>query len=292
MSITKPMLAGTVKDMKTIQYPVLCTPKLDGIRCLKIDGKAVSRNFKQIPNRYVRSWIEDYFPDGVDGELIVEGDTFQATTSAVMRESGEPEVTYYVFDYVDDGDLNSPYVVRVQRLHGLRSLATRCKPVIPTEIENEKELLEFEQKCLAEGYEGVMLRTPEGPYKCGRSTVREGYLLKLKRFSDAEATIVGFEERLHNANEAKKDAFGRTERSTHKANMIPTGVLGAFRVKSKEFKSEFSIGTGMNDAQRDEFWKKREQLMGKLLKFKYQAIGVKDVARFPVFLGLRHENDL
>ncbi len=74
--------------------------------------------------------------------------------------------------------------------------------------------------------------------------------------------------------------------------MIPTGVLGAFRVKSTEFSSEFSIGTGMNDAQRDEFWKKKEQLIGGTVKFKYQAIGVKDVPRFHVFLGLRHDNDL
>lgn len=292
--ITKPMLAGTVKDMKTIQYPVLVTTKLDGIRCLKIDGKAVSRNFKPIPNKFVRSWIEKYFPDGVDGELIVEEESFQATTSAVMRESGEPKVVYYIFDYVIDG-LGVEYINRMENMGELTRETIPdhlYKLMIPEFIVNEKELLEFEKKCLESGYEGVMLRTPEGPYKCGRSTVREGYLLKLKRFADDEATIVGFEERMHNANEAKKDAFGRTERSTHKANMIPTGVLGAFRVKSKKFANEFSIGTGMNDAQRDEFWKKRKQLMGKLLKFKYQPVGVLDAPRFPVFIGLRHENDL
>lgn len=297
--IEKPMLAGTLKDIADVQYPVLVTPKLDGIRCLKIDGKAVSRNFKQIPNEFVRSWIEQHLPDGVDGELIVEDESFQATTSAVMRESGEPKVVYYIFDYVPS-DLSVSYSNRMTTLAEMSiglsisngEAVLRHKLVLPEVICDEKGLLDFEQECLSDGYEGVMLRTPDGPYKCGRSTVREGYLLKLKRFADDEATIVGFDERLHNANEAKKDAFGRTERSTHKANMIATGVLGAFRVKSKKFKNEFSIGTGMDDAQRDEFWKKREQLMGKLLKFKYQPIGVKDVPRFPVFLGLRHENDL
>lgn len=293
--ITKPMLAGTVKDMKTIQYPVLVTPKLDGIRCLKIDGKAVSRNFKPIPNKFVRSWIEKYFPDGVDGELIVKGESFQATTSAVMRESGEPKVVYFIFDRVIDGEIGEAYF---SRCAGIARLLEKDIPknlfvtVLPRTVTNEEDLLEYEQRCLAEGYEGVMLRTPDSPYKCGRGTVREGYLLKLKRFADDEAIIVGFEERMHNANVAKKDAFGRTERSSHKANMVATGVLGAFRVKSKKFKNEFSIGTGMDDAQRDEFWKKRKQLMSKLLKFKYQPTGIKDVPRFPVFLGLRHENDL
>ncbi len=297
MSITKPMLAGTLKDIADVRYPVLVTPKLDGIRCLKIDGKAVSRNFKQIPNKFVREWIEKNLPDGVDGELIVPGGTFQETTSAVMRESGEPNVVYHIFDYVVT-DISKCYVDRMTDLSRMTNgaqvaeLGRNVQAIIPIEVNSEKALLEYEKICLRNGYEGVMLRSSESPYKCGRSTVKERYLLKLKRFSDAEATIIGFEERMHNANEAKKDKFGRTERSTHKANMVPMGVLGAFRVKSDKFKNEFSIGTGMNDAQRDEFWKKREQLRGKLLKFKFQPIGVKDVPRFPVFLGLRHENDL
>ncbi len=297
--ITKPMLAGTVKDMKTIQYPVLVTPKLDGIRCLKLCGKAVSRNFKPIPNEFVRSWIEKHLPDGVDGELIVENESFQATSSAVMRESGEPKVVYHVFDFVEEQTERSThryYMDRMKDLKENKQIRTldekRVKLILPILVTNEQTLLEFETKCLAEGYEGVMLRTPDGPYKCGRSKVREGFLLKLKRFSDDEAEIIGFEERMHNANEAKKDAFGRTERSTHKANMVATGVLGAFRVKSKKFNKEFSIGTGMNDVQRASYWEIRAKLVGKLLKYKYQPTGIKDVPRFPVFLGLRHENDL
>jgi len=294
--ISKPMLAGTLKDIADVKYPVLCTPKLDGIRALKVNGKLVSRNFKPIPNKYVRSCIEEYFPDGVDGELIVEDSTFQATTSAVMRESGEPSVVYYVFDYVTTEfgllDTYKNRCVNLVTLHSKGIPFNLYNLILPVMIRDEKELLEFEKKCLADGHEGVMLRTPEGPYKCGRSTVREGYLLKLKRFSDDEATILGVEERMHNTNEAKKDKFGRTERSSHKANMVPTNMLGAFRVQSKKFKNEFSIGTGLTEAQRIDLWKNKDTLIGKLIKFKYQASGVKDVPRFPVFLGFRDEGDL
>ena len=286
--ITKPMLAGTVKDMKTIQYPVLCTPKLDGIRCLKIKGKAVSRNFKPIPNKYICSWIEKYLPDGVDGELIVEGQTFQATTSAVMRESGEPKVVYHIFDYVKY-ETKVWYSARVMDLNAILYPGGLVELILPKEIRTEQELLEFETKCLADGYEGVMLRTPDGPYKEGRSTVREGYLLKLKRFIDSEATVVGFEERLHNENVATKNAFGRTERSSHKANMTPTGMLGAFVVK--EGKMKFKIGSGFTDEQRVEIWNNREKYLGQLVKYKSQKQGSKNVPRFPIFLGIRHKND-
>ncbi len=287
--ITKPMLAGTVKDMKTIQYPVLVTPKLDGIRALMIDGKLVSRNFKSIPNKYVRSWIESQLPDGVDGELIVEGESFQATTSAVMRESGEPNVVYYIFDYVVD-NVNISYSTRMIQLKESVNHKKRLKLVLPTLVMSEWALLEFEKKCLAEGYEGVMLRTPDGPYKCGRSTVREGYLLKLKRFVDSEAAVVGFEERLHNENVATKDAFGRTERSSHKANMIPTGMLGALVVK--EGKMNFKIGTGFTEEQRVEIWNNRKKYLGQLAKYKSQKQGSKDAPRFPVWLGFRDVRDL
>lgn len=46
----------------------------------------------------------------------------------------------------------------------------------------------YENRMLQMGYEGVMLRSPNSPYKHGLSTVNENYLLKLKRFSDGEAT--------------------------------------------------------------------------------------------------------
>jgi DNA ligase-1 len=137
-----------------------------------------------------------------------------------------------------------------------------------------------------------MLRDPNGRYKFGRSTAKEGILLKVKRFSDAEAVIVGFEERMHNGNPATTDALGHTERSSHKENLTGRGDLGALVVKCELFESEFNIGTGFDDATRKEIWDNRETYLGKVVKFKYQTAGMKDVPRFPVYVGLRHENDL
>src|SRR5437899_138139 len=98
-------------------------------------------------------------------------------------------------------------------------------------------------RCIADcrGFEGVMLRKPDGPYKFGRSTVREGYLMKVKRFTQEEAVVVGYEEQETNLNEATKDALGHTKRSSHKAGKRPAGVLGALRVSNGH--GEFSIGT-------------------------------------------------
>ena len=91
--ITKPMLAGKCERPDALSFPVLATPKLDGIRCLKIDGRALTRSFKPVSNRFTRGWIEANLPDGLDGELIVRGTTFSETAGHIGRESGEPDFT-------------------------------------------------------------------------------------------------------------------------------------------------------------------------------------------------------
>lgn len=291
--IKKPMLAGKCSDTSTLKYPVLCTPKLDGIRCVVVSGKALSRSFKPIPNEYARTFVEKNCPNGFDGELMIRG-TFQDVTSGIMSRDGQPGFTYAVFDFVKES-LDTPYDERVKDLE--KSVAgigsDKIQAVLPVLIRNEEELLVFEKKCLDEGYEGVIIRDPKGKYKCGRSTEKEGLLLKLKRFEDAEATIVGFGEKMHNENEAKKDELGYTKRSTSKGGLVPAGTLGELRVVCNDFKNEFGIGTGFDDKLRDQIWKDRKNYIGKIIKFKYQTIGsTSDAPRLPVFLGFRSEDDM
>mgnify|MGYP006263262291 CR=1 FL=1 len=51
--ITQPMLAGTLESLADVRYPVYATPKIDGIRCIKVGGRALTRTFKPIPNVYI-----------------------------------------------------------------------------------------------------------------------------------------------------------------------------------------------------------------------------------------------
>jgi DNA ligase 1 len=139
----------------------------------------------------------------------------------------------------------------------------------------------------------VMLRHRSGPksrYKFGRSTAKEGTLLKLKRFTDDEAVIVGFEEELFNGNAAVVDELGHTKRSSHQENMVGKGRLGAMVCKTRDG-VEFRIGTGFVASQRQELWDTRSSLVGKLVKYKHFPIGAKTAPRFPVFLGFRSEID-
>lgn len=118
----------------------------------------------------------------------------------------------------------------------------------------------------------------------------EGYLLKLKRFEDSEAVVVGFEEKLTNTNTQERDELGHAKRSKVKVGMVPAGTLGALRVRRPDG-VEFSIGSGFDDAFRTKAWEERETLVGRLVKYRHQPHGALEAPRFPVFLGFRHEDD-
>jgi len=290
--ITKPMLAGKIEDLNKLKYPIICSPKLDGIRCLKINGSALTRSFKPIPNRYIFDVLNNILLEGFDGEIIV-GKTFQECSSAVMSFEGQPNFTYWVFDYVRD-DIKKPYKDRLEDLKIFNfSFPDSIIKVVPTvEINNLEELLQYETKCLAEGYEGVIIRDPNGPYKCGRSSEKEGWLLKLKRFVDSEAVIIGLEEMMHNENEIEVNELGKNKRSLKKAGMVPANTLGNFIVRDVVSNIEFKIGTGLTQDLKKEIWDNKEKYINKIVKYKYQSIGIKIAPRMPVFLGFRELLDM
>ena len=139
-----------------------------------------------------------------------------------------------------------------------------------------------------------MIRHPMGKYKYGRSTEKQGWLLKLKRFSDSEAVIVGVVEMMSNQNEAKINALGLTERSSHKENQIPMGTMGALKVRDIHHGWEFEIGTGFTAEERQWFWDNRQTFeeVETLVKYQYFPIGMKDLPRHPSFKGLRSSDDM
>ena len=299
--ITKPLLAETLKDVEKLFYPCLVTPKLDGIRALRIGTDLVSRQFKPIRNKTIRDTLAQLLPEGSDGEIMV-GETFQDVSSKVMSISGgidfkEP-FTYYWFDYVKD-DANKSYVARMQDMKDyvnnhpdiMNHPQAKIIPLYPKEIHNSVELQSYEVEVLAENYEGVMIRKADGKYKMGRSSLREGILLKLKRFDDAEATIVAVQELFHNENEKTKNEVGNSKRSTKKEGLIPAGKLGSLEVIN-DAGERFNIGSGFTDAMKVELWKDSPSLIGKIVKYKYFKVGSKNAPRFPTFLGFRDKDDM
>lgn len=307
----KPMLASPA-DFNKLRFPLWLSPKLDGIRALVINGTVMSRSLKPIPNRHIQELFGHL--EGYDGELIVgsptDKDCFRKTTSGVMSRDGKPDVNYHVFDRHD--------LAAITWESRYSSLQCDDKVVkVPHHlVYTHENIEELELAHLELGYEGVMLRDPVGPYKRGRSTANEGWLLKVKRFEDSEALVIGMEEKMHNANEATIGELGQTKRTSHQENLLPLNTMGALIVRDLKTNVEFNIGTGFTDEERDWWWQRynsfdidlEQSIMnngGKkiivnfpwsppidIVKYKFFATGSKDKPRFPAYLGLRNREDL
>lgn len=294
--ITKPMLAEKVKDINELLWPMIATPKVDGIRCLNPDGRILTRSFKPIPNKYIRSILEKILPVGADGELF-SSDNFQECTSNIMSFDGTPDFVFCLFDYVCN--LKTPYIKRLEEasqwLDNADEYTKKFIKFLPYTIINTKEeFLEYNDSMLEKGYEGTILRTPDSPYKCGRSTWKEKWLLKYKPMEDSEAIIVGFEEGKHNENVLGKNELGYAKRSSANAGMTLANTLGKFLVVDYYTGIKFKCGTGkgLTKELRQEIWDNRNKYLGKIIKYKYQKYGVKDKPRIPIWMGFRDKRDM
>ena len=291
----KPLLSCEV-SLDKINFPVYTSTKFDGIRALVIDSVVYSRSLKPIRNKHVQRLFGKPEYEGFDGELVVGDiyakDVFQKTTSGVMSEDGEPDVTFHVFDLWSIPTFDYEY-----RQRDLQEILLDEDKEYPSIVyamihlcKNIDELTFFLEHERNVGGEGLICRSPSGIYKYGRSTPKEQLTIKLKFFTDSEFKVVGFEERMHNTNEAKTNELGYTERSSCKENLIPMNTLGSLVLKYGD--TEFRCGTGFSDAQRKEIWENKESYLGKLASIRYTSVGSKDLPRCPSFVWFRDLEDL
>lgn len=289
------IMKGDPVDPKYLRYPLYVFPKFNGFRVYVKDEVVYTASNKPFKNKLLQDAFKLFHNH--DGEFVV-GDpsdghnSLEKTSSVVTSQKPIDDLRFYVFDWI--GDLALPFRVRNGLPGGARIDEWQKFKVVraPYEIAHcWEDVLRIERKYVEAGWEGVITRDPEAPYKCGRSTAREAFMGKLKQFRDAEFKIVGFEERMHNGNEATVSETGRTKRSTAKAGKTGRGDLGALICKTKEG-HEFGVGTGFTDAQRGEFWRIKDELIGKHAKVKYHETGTKDVPLLPVFIHIRPEEDM
>lgn len=317
----KPMLAVSMDDPT---FPLLCTPKIDGIRGLTIGGRVVTRKLIEIPNRHIQNLISKHIPAGWDFEITAL-DRFgrmlgrNETQSAVMSDGWKPNFKIWVFDNFDypktpyehrliigsavfdsglpfEAELLRPELIgdnKPKDEAGMSDL-DKLQEKLNCEYKNLNELKRFYLKCDLEGYEGVIARKPGSPYKFGRSTLKEGYLMRYKSYEDSEAIITGFEEQYQNTNKAEVDELGNTKRSSAKSGKVPKGTLGSFWVRDIYSNVEFKIskGEGLTNKLRKEFWENRDSLKGRIIKYKYDPKGEVDKPQMASWLGFRDERDM
>lgn len=297
--VMRPMgaMKVTPDQLPDLKYPLYVSPKLDGVRCVIKNGFPLSRRLIKLPNRRLQRMLS-YCPEGFEGELILghplSENVFNKTQGCVMSQD-EPvdNIHFHLFD--NWGNEKTPFEARFNGLklivENLRNRGHDHLHVIEhTLARNADDVMELEARYVDMGYEGIMLRSPKAHYKFGIATLRKAELLKIKRWLDTEARIVGFLEMMGNGSEPEINGLGYIKRLKRKSTAIPLGVLGAF-ICELPSGVQFKLGNGFSFEQRAALWQVRELLLDKWVTFKYQEMTAQGKPRSPSFLHFRDEID-
>ena len=271
-----PMLAQTYKTDKGFKTPCLVQPKLDGVRAYFHEGKFRSRNHKEYfnMNHLIKELIK--VKDNVifDGELYNHTMTFQELMKFVkLKEIDEDEgkmlpkinkyVEYHIFDCYFPDNPEMSFTERYKYLMSIQKVFKKSKIhfVKAEELSSIDEIDEFHEKYASDGYEGIMLRTPESPYEFKRSK----FLQKHKVFVDDEFEVIGYDKEVQDGVE-----------------------LVIWICKTKD-NLEFNCRPKGTHDERAELYKNADKYIGKNLTVVFQEYTDDGIPRFPVGKGFRDD---
>jgi len=292
--IKKPMKGEQIEpaDFHRIKFPIYASRKIDGFRCI-LGEEPLSSRLAPFRNPFVQCQLSGLLKDELlDGEIVVGSrkgkGVLQRTSSGVTNTAGYPDFTFWAFDAPQADQTFFERSLMTQRI--VKRLGhPRIRYLRQRIIHDVDELQAYIDESLLLGYEGIVLKDPDGHYKEGKSSIRQGLQMKIKPFVDAEARVIGWYEEMHNTNEQVKDLTGKSKRSSAKDGKVPKGRLGGFILEG-----DIRVGGGFTEKQRIELWRIRETLRGVLVKYKKQAVGEKDKPRhtsFVDFLDFRPDWD-
>lgn len=273
----------TDKDLPYLTYPVYVSGKFDGCR-LHVQGNQVrSRTNKPFPNKRLQEELGAY--DCLDGEVVCGSPTmdggFNYTQSIVMSQDKQlPEDwVIYVFDLMG---IEGTYK---QRLDGLSTLVLHPNMIIVEQhlCLTPASVLVWEAAYRKSGFEGVMVRSVDGPYTEGRCSFSSQTLLKFKRFEDSEGLITGI-------NQGYKDNPQKALPGQPK--IVKSFLCGGFKIWDGKFKWNCEVAPGkLTHEQSAHILANPDLYIGKTIKYKFQLKGEMTQPRFPTFQGFRQENE-
>lgn len=249
-------------------------PKLDGVRVLTVvdyESRTVTmytRNGKELENfGHITKVFEDNIDNFArsyvfDGEVV--SDSFQSLMKQVHRKDNvqAKDAKYMLFDVVPLFEFKKGSSVMGQKR---RSAFLKenfgpifsdhdCVDIVPQKefdldvFTDEIEFKDYNKAMVEAGYEGIMIKDPNGKWEGKRSTA----WLKQKPFIEVSLAVTAVEE-----------GTGRNE-----------GRLGALICEGEDDGKTIrvNVGSGFSDSQRKEFWADTEALLGQVVEVRADAI--------------------
>lgn len=218
--VIKPMLAKQsekVTNTKIFDKEWLASRKLDGVRCLMYykDGEihTASRGGEHYDysTEHIRTnvCLTKFFEENpnviLDGELFKRFKSLQQISGAARMEKNAYDcdwLEYWIYDcYIPDASAEDRYNFLIKELnhkHGIMVYNTvdldncndtvRILEQIPVKTWSKMEQLH--DQYVTEGFEGLVIRNPEKPYKPGGRT---NDMIKIKHYQSSEFLVTGYE---------------------------------------------------------------------------------------------------
>jgi ATP-dependent DNA ligase len=302
--------ASTIQNVRADIDPMLCKtynpdkfkwtgswlaePKFDGLRCIVVIepvcrvpmARAYSRNGKPLWNmgpiltEALRA-APSHRKFILDGEVYTKD--WNLSMSIVKRSTqthpDQDKLRYHVWDCLTLEEWRArvsevPNADRKKRLDPWKN-GKYVELVDSTIINNEQELQTTYQTFLTQGYEGAILKNPEGIYECGR---RSPNWLKIKPWSDADLTVV-------------RSYSGEGKHLGRVGGLV---LEGEVEWNGRTYCVKTEVGTGFTDEEREAFQKMEDTqtLAGRIVEIKFQSIAEDTGAcRFPVYSRLREDKE-
>lgn len=297
------LATDSAKHPKKLIGKKILEPKLDGIRaCAVVDmsfpertkvtlhtrnGKVLA-NFPHIEEQIVKALKLHKLPPNwntftkfvFDGEIVSEN--FQALMKQAQRKTDvdTSAAVYSIFDIIpldkfNEGIWPARQEVRtdflstaIERFGEFSALHIIEGFVVDLDTaEGKQRMQEYGEEMVADGYEGIMIKDPDAPYICKRKTA----WMKWKPTITVDLTLIDMEE-----------GTGRNE-----------GRLGALVCEGVDDGRliQVNVGSGLSDADRDDFWARRDELKGFVVEVKADVVTQNEDGgyslRFPRFEGFR-----
>jgi DNA ligase-1 len=270
--------------------------KLDGVRVLAVVSGGVCtlysrngkefENFPQIADAILDQRRAFQWGRGTGGHFVLDGEIVGESFQKLMRQAHRKNdaktagMVYHIFDILPldalkEGHCNLQQYKRIEWLESARNILmeTDCLRIMNgldvdlDTAEGHDIMQRYAESAVAEGFEGIMIKSMDAPYECKRSDS----WMKWKPTITVDLKIVGFEQ-----------GTGRNENR-----------LGAIICEGEDNdrRIHVNVGSGFSDTLRDEYWASRDQLLGHLVEVQADAVTQNQDGtyslRFPRFLRFR-----
>ena len=264
--------------------------KLNGNRCVFVNGKMMSRQGKEFTGLdHILSDIQKVVDNSIvlDGELVGKNEeglsdsaNFQKSTGiANSKDADKTSLKYVIFDTLrleefQNGKSEYTYKIRRQLLLELKETIAKHNlkniEVVQMFYEgiDQTEIDKWLDYCEEHDYEGCMINL-DSPYECKR--VKS--LQKAKMFKDIDLRCIS-------VNEAITGKY--------------KGTLGSITCKYKN--GTVDVGSGFSDEQRGYYFNNPNEIVGKIITVKYKETTTNkkggESLQFPVFVTVRFDKDV